>query len=335
MKRDWIKEVQEIEPHFFNKFAQVNHSLNHDNPYHREANGNLLGHILNVYHQACKLFPYDSILQLAALLHDAGKPMCYQYTLETQRINFNNHESFGTFLVIDLLHKLNISHKDKIRVIELIARHGDHWKLSQKNIISRYDNQSLHDLHSIAVCDTFGSIKDEPNSGVFGEYMDIFQSIPPKQKPVTEQQCTLLIGPPCSGKTTYIRENNLDNTPVISRDRLVNIYGESDDYNKAWDNCDHEQVNTILSKQIQAYSKELDNFIVDMTNMTVKTRTKFTQLPRQVHAVVFVPSLPTLLDRNLHRDNKLLETKIITDMCKRFQPPYPGEQFASIKYIFN
>ena len=333
MKIDWIAQVQAVAPEFFPSLAAVNHSTDHNNPHHQEANSNLLGHVLSVYMQACTRYPEDSILQLAALLHDIGKPLCQEFKADTARTSFHSHESLGCFLAIDILNKLAIQYSDKIKVIELIARHGDHWKLSAQTFSNRYDQISTDNLRGIAICDTLGSIKLGPNSSLFGEDFTTQLNIYSPQVKTYTESCTLLIGPPCSGKSTYLSEN-YPKTPVISRDKLVHIFGHSDNYNEAWTKADQTKVDEALTAQIKAYSAEQEHFIVDMTNMTTKTRAKFTQLKRSVNAIVFLPSLPTLLQRNQERAHTL-DPSIILNMCKRFQPPYPGENFSTINYIFN
>ena len=66
----------------------------------------------------------------------------------------------------------------------------------------------------------------------------------------------LLIGTPLSGKSTFIREN-YPNTIVISRDELVMEVFGSNDYNKAFKEVNHKEVDKILDLKLkEAKSKK-------------------------------------------------------------------------------
>ena len=82
----------------------------------------------------------------------------------------------------------------------------------------------------------------------------------------------ILIGPPLSGKSTWIK-NNFDEIPVtiVSRDQIVlDISGE--DYNIAFNSVNQKEVDRELIKQMTEASKNGDNVIIDMTHMTSKRR---------------------------------------------------------------
>ena len=81
----------------------------------------------------------------------------------------------------------------------------------------------------------------------------------------------LLIGPPLSGKTTWIREN-FPTTDVISRDEIVmEVYG-SKNYTESFGSVDQKEVDRILNQRFLDFSTEKRNVIVDMTNMAIKRR---------------------------------------------------------------
>ena len=81
----------------------------------------------------------------------------------------------------------------------------------------------------------------------------------------------MLIGPTLSGKSTYIR-NNYANTAVISRDEIVMEVFGSRDYNLAFKEVDHKEVDRLLALRLKAANDSKTNVIVDMTNMVVKRR---------------------------------------------------------------
>ena len=85
-------------------------------------------------------------------------------------------------------------------------------------------------------------------------------------KHLKEPWVLTLIGPPLSGKDTWIRNNfNLDEVVMISRDQiLLDVYG-SDNYDEAFKNVNQKEVDRVLISTIQKASKEGKNVIINMT----------------------------------------------------------------------
>ena len=81
----------------------------------------------------------------------------------------------------------------------------------------------------------------------------------------------LLIGTPLSGKSTFIREN-YPNTIVISRDELVMELFGSNDYNKAFKEVNHKEVDKLLDLKLKEANLGDSDVIIDMTNMVSKRR---------------------------------------------------------------
>ena len=92
-------------------------------------------------------------------------------------------------------------------------------------------------------------------------------------KHLKEPWVLTLIGPPLSGKSTWIKDNfDLNEIAWISRDQtLLDVYG-SDNYDEAFKNVNQKEVDRVLISNIQNASKDGKNVIIDMTNMTRKRR---------------------------------------------------------------
>lgn len=146
----------------------------------------------------------------------------------------------------------------------------------------------------------------------------------------------LLIGPPLSGKTTWIRQN-FPTTDVISRDEIVMEVHGSRNYTEAFGNVDQKEVDRLLNQRLLDFSSEKRNVIVDMTNMTVKRRTatlNYFSKDYYKMAVIF----PLLSDdeyqtRNLKRikeENKDLPMHVIRNMISSYQPISAEEGFDKI-----
>ena len=64
----------------------------------------------------------------------------------------------------------------------------------------------------------------------------------------------LLVGPPLSGKTTWIN-NNFPDTYVISRDEIVMEVFGSRNYNDAFRNVNQKDVDKVLRQRISDVAK--------------------------------------------------------------------------------
>ena len=90
-------------------------------------------------------------------------------------------------------------------------------------------------------------------------------------KNLKEPFVIILIGPPLSGKTTWIRQN-FPTTEVISRDETVmEVYG-SRNYTEAFNNVDQKEVDKVLTQKFLDANLAKKNVIVDMTHMASKRR---------------------------------------------------------------
>jgi predicted kinase len=146
----------------------------------------------------------------------------------------------------------------------------------------------------------------------------------------------ILIGPPLSGKSTWIRENYA-NVNVISRDEIVmEVYG-SRNYTEAFQKVNHKEVDRILDKRLKEANLAKENVIIDMTNMTSKRRKQnlnyfsddFYKL-----AVIF----PILKDeeyekrnnKRIKEENKDLPMHVIKSMISSYQPIKDNEGFDKV-----
>ena len=90
-------------------------------------------------------------------------------------------------------------------------------------------------------------------------------------KNLKEPYVIILIGPPLSGKTTWVKQN-FPGVDVISRDEiLMEVYG-SDNYDEAFKNVNQKRVDKVLHERLVSANDEMKNVIIDMTHMTSKRR---------------------------------------------------------------
>ena len=153
-----------------------------------------------------------------------------------------------------------------------------------------------------------------------------------------EPYVIILIGPPLSGKTTWINKNfEPESFELISRDQIVlDLHGE-DDYNTAFKSVDQKEVDRILVNKLSTTAKERKNAIVDMTHMNSKRRKynlSFFGSEYYKLAVIF----PILKDEEyVVRDKKRTEEEqksipmyVIKNMISSYQPVNKSEGFDKV-----
>ena len=146
----------------------------------------------------------------------------------------------------------------------------------------------------------------------------------------------ILIGPPLSGKTTWIREN-FPTTEVISRDEIVmEVYG-SRNYTEAFKNVDQKEVDKVLTQRFLDANVAKKNVIVDMTHMASKRRKQnlnyFTDDYYKLAVIFPILSEDEYERRNQKRieeENKNLPMAIVKSMISSYQPITPDEGFNKV-----
>lgn len=146
----------------------------------------------------------------------------------------------------------------------------------------------------------------------------------------------ILIGPPLSGKSTWIREN-FPTTEVISRDETVmEVYG-SRNYTEAFNNVDQKEVDRVLTQKFLDANAAKKSVIVDMTHMASKRRKQnlnyFTNDYYKLGVIFPILSDDEYERRNQKRieeENKDLPMKIVKSMISSYQPITPDEGFNKV-----
>jgi predicted kinase len=146
----------------------------------------------------------------------------------------------------------------------------------------------------------------------------------------------ILIGPPLSGKSTWIREN-FPTTEVISRDETVmEVYG-SRNYTEAFNNVDQKEVDRVLTQKFLDANLAKKNVIVDMTHMASKRRKQnlnyFSNDYYKLGVIFPILSDDEYERRNQKRieeENKDLPMKIVKSMISSYQPITSDEGFNKV-----
>jgi len=154
-----------------------------------------------------------------------------------------------------------------------------------------------------------------------------------------KQTMTLLVGLPCSGKSTWSKINATTET-IISFDNYL-VQEIDPNYNRAWDKYQalNESKKTEIFLKINAsFEKAIalnENIIVDFTSLTVMDRKKWldmTPSSYEKRAIIFNTSFDIILVRNNKRKNKTIPKIVLEDMKKRYQKPSLEERFDTLLY---
>jgi len=154
---------------------------------------------------------------------------------------------------------------------------------------------------------------------------------------IREPFVLVLIGPPLSGKDTWIRQNFSDKEVVmISRDQIVlDIYG-SDNYDEAFKNVNQKAVDAELQRQLRQSAEDGKNVIINMTNMTSKRRQHNLQnFDKYNKIAVIFPILEweEYRRRNIKRQQeemKFIPEQVIKNMISSYQTIKEEEGFDKV-----
>ena len=153
----------------------------------------------------------------------------------------------------------------------------------------------------------------------------------------------ILVGPPGSGKTTWIEKEFHEGCFVVSTDNIIQDVAESD--GKTYDEVFPKFIKVADRLMWEGFDDLVDGrydpIIVDRTNMSVKSRQKFFDRLNQwhkghgykIHAVVFPKPEDAEHTRRLNRPGKTIPPHVIQSMLASFEMPTLDEGFASVKIM--
>ena len=358
-------------PDIVRSMKECNHNFAEEtaiNGYHTE--GSIFCHTMMVFKNSQILFPGNHYIKWTALFHDIGKPLAAERVEERQRVRFISHESLSAFMVIDILNKTEMSEDEKLHIFKIIALHGTLFNFIKadgtikSDIRDTFEGNStvLEDLVKQVTCDSSGrfinseQVTDnnfeftlnlpkhfEETVNALGD--DVYRGNKP-------HQLTLLVGAPCSDKSTFLREDLLKenpNTVVISRDALIESVGAKygmATYSDSWKfitmkenkKIEQEEVDAEMMRQVQTARREKRDLVVDMTLMSRKSRRKWiNQFEKDYNkkCILFIKGFEQQLKCNEERgkrEGKRIHSGVTLNMIKSFSLPMFGEGFDEIEY---
>lgn len=153
-----------------------------------------------------------------------------------------------------------------------------------------------------------------------------------------EPYVIILIGPPLSGKTTFINNNFSNNKfTLISRDEILMDVAGTNNYSQAFLNVDQREVNRLLDKKLLEASANKENVIVDMTNLRSKRRrTTLDYFDNSYLKIALIfPDISTdeykmRNEKRQKEENKFIPENLMRNMINSFQPIVSSEGFNRV-----
>jgi len=158
-----------------------NYALTELNPYHLESD--CWSHTMMVCKLA-ELATYDKVVQIAALLHDIGKPTSRRINLRNNHVQFFGHEVLSAEMAEDILESMFleslISIKEKEEIIQLIIHHAFLYEHSEANaMMNSFNGNRIFCIHLVELirCDTLGRFcSDLPSEEKFISLLEEIES---------------------------------------------------------------------------------------------------------------------------------------------------------------
>jgi putative nucleotidyltransferase with HDIG domain len=349
---DLIKQFQILCPELTEAMEKNTHHFSRTNlnPYHLE--GGTFTHSAMVCLMA-ETLKVNDLVKVACVLHDVGKPMSTKVDEESGKVKMFGHESLSAFLGMKFLNSLNLTDEQKVRVLQLVSLHTVLYKAMrnesfEQDIVERFKGNAelLMDLIDMSACDALGRFMDGNENREFWENAHnhlghlVYKCDIPKVERATKGEALILVGPPMSGKSTWMK-NNAKGYKVISRDEVLLKMAKTDNYTDAWAKVDQDKVNAEYERYKKEVVKTEKEIVFDLTHMTAKGRNRSVQgLPREMKrtCVVFLTSLETLAERNLKRtkeENKHIPDYVLKNMMTSFEFPLISEGFDEVRYVLT
>ena len=341
-----ITLFQQQQPHLVKDMHQSTHHFDDYrlNPYHLE--GDVWGHTLMVCLMAKEL-GVSKIEQYSCLLHDVGKPLSREVVEETRKVRFFGHEGLSVYKALPFMLDQNLT-VDEIRIItEIISMHTDLYKIIKRpdaieKVAKRFvgNKELLKSLINVAICDAHGRFYDEEQANSFPRDKDFWSpylsSIKEHKVSYKPRTATVLVGPPLSGKSTWIKNNTDNSSVVISRDQVILDLCPGLDYTKAYKKL-HDSPNgpSLISEEFEKRKREAvksgKDIVFDLTHMSKKARRRsLSSLTKdfKTKAVVFLTPFEELINRNHTRtqeEGKNIPFEVLVGMMKAYTCPLYDE----------
>lgn len=349
-----VKDFQLKMPNLVKEMKASDHHFDETrlSPHHLESD--IFTHTMAVTLMA-ETLQANLLTRIAALTHDFGKPLARSVKTdgEIKKVRFFGHEGLSNFVAIDYLNSLDfLSKEDKVHISKLISLHTYLYQTMKKD---KYEielaqtflgeKELFKDLITLSQADALGRFAEDEDREFWMKAPEFFAPVTEgiqDARPLreTKGEAIIMIGVPCSGKSTFVRSQKEDYL-VLSRDEIVMELGQDKTYNDAYSSVDHEEVHKVYETRRREAVKSGRNLVFDMTHMTEKSRRKSLMgLPKDMkrRAVVFLIGYEEIMRRNeirAEKESKRIPNYVLLNMMGSFAAPLMSEGFDQIDYILQ
>ena len=199
-------------------------------------------HQFDVFHHAlysCDFMEKDPVLRMAALLHDIGKPRCFNVR---DGINtFYGHENVGAEMAHGILRRLKFSKADENRICHLIKNHMFHYTEdwtdgAVRRFIARVGLENMSDLFKLRFADRAGAMGDKtfactPEDIALSRRVDAIAKETPALKlgdlavdgGMLNKEAGIPKGPAMGTVLNYLLEAVMDDPAMNTKEVLLNL----------------------------------------------------------------------------------------------------------------
>lgn len=282
---------------------------------------------------------------------------CKGINVPERRVHFRGHEGISFWYAIDPLYELKrlgvINESEMNEILKIISLHGvlfnrikDGKEFKPEKIVGAFGsvqefNRYVKQVRNDSLGRFYFSKGDRADVGkllgdtLYGENVFYENKFIPEIKD-DSPTLDILVGLPACGKSTYTKEHYFEageEVTVISRDNVIMEMGEKlgmsnyTDIYKALTDEQHKEAYEETIRRFNEAVKRGDNIVIDMTNMSKKSRNKWLHQTRRKYktrAVVFIAGKSLLEARNILRteqENKFIPQYVFTNMKKSFIVP--------------
>lgn len=152
-------------------------------------------------------------------------------------------------------------------------------------------------------------------------------------------KCTILVGVPGSGKSTWLLEQEyIEDQYIASTDGIIESIGIA--FNMTYDEGFKDLIKfaeKVMWKELAAFAADGERIYVDRTNLSAKSRKRFIDFLKpygyEFDCVVFESPETDEWARRLYRPGKTIPDHVLESMADNIEIPTMDEGFSCITFL--